>query len=219
MKKGLIIILIAGAIVSACTTDSKIELFNGENLDNWTIVLPDSVDKASVFRVENGNLYVGGIPNGYIRTNKQYDSYELHLQWRWVEEPKNSGVLLHATGEDMVWPNCIEAQLMAGNAGDFVLIGKGVGITANDTSYMVESEENRFQVIEKKAESSEYEPGEWNTYDITVTEESIKLAVNGVVQNIGTHPTKTRGHICIQSEGGPMEFRNITLDPLKKKTE
>ncbi len=200
--------------IFACSSEEKIELFNGENLNNWTIFLPDSVDKESVFRAEDGKLFVGGIPNGYIRTIEEYDAYELHLEWRWLEEPKNSGVLLHTTGEDMLWPNCIEAQLMAGKAGDFVLIGKGAGITVKDTVYIIESEENRFKVIPKIEESTELSPGEWNSYDITVTPEKIVLKVNGVVQNTGTSPTKSKGSICIQSEGGPMEFRNIYLRPL-----
>jgi len=198
-------------ILSSCANDDKILLFNGGNLDNWSVFLPDTVEQASVFRVQDGKLFVGGIPNGYIKTLDQYSSYELHVEWRWLSEPANSGVLLHTTGEDMIWPNCIEAQLKSGNAGDFVLIGKGVGLTVNGTNYLVESEENRYKVADKFEESSENTPGEWNTYDISVSESGIELVVNGVLQNRCTAPTKTKGHICIQSEGGPMEFRNVYL--------
>jgi hypothetical protein len=198
-------------IISSCADKEKIQLFNGTNLDNWTFFLPDTIEQASVFRVQDGNIFVGGIPNGYIRTRDQYSNYDLHVEWRWLAEPKNSGVLLHATGEDMIWPNCIEAQLKSGHAGDFVLIGKGVGLTVNGTAYLVESEENRYKVADKFEESSENPPGEWNTYDISVSESGIELVVNGVLQNRCTAPTKTKGHICIQSEGGPMEFRNIYL--------
>jgi len=200
--------------MSACSSEEKIELFNGENLDNWSIFLPDSVDQHSVFRAEGGNLYVGGVPNGYIRTVDEYEAYELHLEWRWLEEPKNSGVLLHTTGEDMIWPNCIEAQIKAGNAGDFVLMGKGTGIMVDGMLNVIESEEKRYKALPKMEESSELSPGEWNSYDITVTPEKIVLKVNGVIQNTGTLPTKTKGSICLQSEGGPMEFRNIYLKPL-----
>lgn len=212
MKRIILPLTVIGlVIISSCASDEKIQLFNGENLDNWTVFLPDTVEQASVFRVQDEKIFVGGIPNGYIKTMDQYNNYELHLEWRWLSEPKNSGVLLHATGEDMLWPNCIEAQLKAGNAGDFVLIGKGVGLTVNGTDYLVESEENRFKVAQKFEESSENPPGEWNTYDISVNESGIELLVNGVLQNKCSAPTKNNGHICIQSEGGPMEFRNIYL--------
>lgn len=215
MRKLLLSLLTVMLLVAACNKTEKIELFNGDNLDNWTIFLPDSIEHKSVFRPKEGNLYVAGIPNGYIRTKEEYGSYELHLEYRWLDEPANSGVLLHATGEDMIWPNCIEAQIKAENAGDFVLMGKGTGIVVRDTTYMVESEENRYEVVQKFEESSEYVPGQWNSYDIKVTEDKIELKVNGVIQNIGTAPTKSRGSICIQSEGGPMEFRNIYLIPME----
>lgn len=212
--KNTLLLLAAIILVSAsCNQEKSIELFNGRNLDNWTIFLPDSIDAGSVFKVSDGLLHVGGIPNGYIRTKDEYSSYELHVEWRWVEEPKNSGVLLQVTGEDMLWPNCIEAQLMAGNAGDFVLIGKGVGMTVKDSTYLVTSEENRYKVIAKYGESSENEAGEWNSYDIMVSSGFISIKVNGVLQNECINPTKSKGNICIQSEGGPMEFRNIVLKP------
>ena len=215
MRKLLLSLFTAMLLVAATNKTEKIELFNGDNLDNWTIFLPDSIEKESVFRAKKGILYVGGIPNGYIRTKEEYSSYELHLEWRWLEEPKNSGVLLHTTGEDMVWPNCIEAQIKAGNAGDFVLMGKGTGMMVRDAVHLIESEENRYKVIPKFEESSELTPGQWNSYDIKVTKEKIELKVNGIIQNIGSAPTKSKGNICIQSEGGPMEFRNIYLTPIK----
>lgn len=195
----------------SCTTSSEIELFNGEDLDNWTVFVSDDTPADSVFWVADGVINVSGIPHAYIRSNEVFENYELHLEWRWVEEPKNSGVLLHVTGENMIWPNCIEAQLMAGKAGDFVLIGKGAGITVRDSVSLITSEENRFAVITKFLESSEKEAGEWNEYDITVNNGKIKLIVNGSVQNKCIDATKAKGNIALQSEGGPIQFRNITL--------
>ena len=36
------------------------------------------------------------------------------------KKPANSGVFVHAQVPDTVWLKCIECQLKAGNAGDFV---------------------------------------------------------------------------------------------------
>jgi hypothetical protein len=33
--------------------------------------------------------------------------------------------------------------------------------------------------------------------------------VNGMLQNEGAQATETSGKICLQSEGSPIEFRNI----------
>ena len=77
---------------------------------------------------------------------------------------------------------------------------------------MITSEESRYQGIEKFEESSENEPGEWNSYDITSVDGDIKVIVNGVVQHTGTEMTLTSGKIALQSEGSPMQFRNIYLE-------
>ncbi len=198
----------------SCTSSNEIELFNGEDLNNWSVYISDDTPADSVFWVADGLINVSGIPNAYIRTNEEFENFKLHVEWRWLEEPVNSGVLLLVTGEDMIWPNCLEAQLMAGKAGDFVLIGKGVGITVKDSANLIISEENRYAIIPKFLESSENEAGEWNEYDITVNQGEVELIVNGYIQNKGVDLTKTKGNIALQSEGAPMQFRNITLEVL-----
>jgi hypothetical protein len=199
----------------SCNTENKIDLFNGQDLDNWTIYV-DSEDgePKDLFYVEDGVMNTLGDPFGYIRTKESYSNYKLHLEWRWVQEPSNSGVLLHVQGKDMIFPQCVEAQLWYDRAGDFVLMGKGAAITVKDSTYEVLSEENRYLVIPKFEESSEKPAGEWNSYDITSKDGTIELYVNGVLQNTGTASTLTEGNIALQSEGAPMQFRNISLQPL-----
>ncbi|MGW8314334.1 MAG: 3-keto-disaccharide hydrolase [Bacteroidales bacterium] len=199
-------------LFSGCSTP-QIQIFNGKDLDNWIIFTEkDSVDPQSMFWVEEGMIRTSGMPNGYIRTRDLYSNFLLHVEWRWLEEPTNSGVLINVRGKDMVWPNAIECQLMHEHAGDLVLIGKGAGITVGDSTYLVTSEENRFIMIPKEQESSEHAPGEWNSYDITCVGGSVEVKVNGVLQNEGTDLTLTQGYILLQSEGSPMQFRNIYLE-------
>jgi len=202
-------------VVLSCSTENKIELFNGQDLDNWNIIV-DSEDgePKDLFYVEDGLMNTLGDPFGYIRTKESYSNIKLHLEWRWTEEPSNSGVLLNVQGKDMIFPHCVEAQLMHGKAGDFVLMGKGAAITVKDSTYMVTSEEKRYLAIPKFEESSEKPAGEWNTYDITSKDGTLELYVNGVLQNKGTGMSLTEGNIALQSEGGPMQFRNIYLQPL-----
>ena len=99
------------------------------------------------------------------------------------------------------------------HAGDVVLIGKGSGITSKDSTYLVSSEENRYKVIPKFEEVSENPPGEWNSYDITSIDGDLEVVVNGVLQHIATGMTLTEGNIALQSEGSPLQFRNIYLQP------
>ncbi|MCK4750278.1 MAG: DUF1080 domain-containing protein [Bacteroidales bacterium] len=217
MKKHFIPALIfsLSIFLLACNSKDKVMLFNGENLDNWNIIVSDSdVEPADLFWVEDGLIQTSGKPNGYIRTKESYSNYKLHVEWRWMDEPTNSGVLIHVQGADMIWPLAIECQLMHEHAGDIVLIGKGAGITIKDSIYLITSDEKRFAVIGKFEEVSEHPAGEWNSYDITSQNGNIEVMVNGVLQHTGSGMTLTEGNILLQSEGSAMQFRNVYLEPL-----
>ena len=62
--------------------------------------------------------------------------------------------------------------------------------------------------------SSGLEAGEWNVYEITCSGGGVELVVNGVLQNVGSDAAYSAGQIGLQSEGGPMEFRNVYLVPI-----
>lgn len=199
----------------AFSKDNKVQLFNGTNLDNWNIFVstPD-VQPGELFWVEDGLINTIGKPHGYIRTKESYKNYKLHVEWRYTQEPTNSGVLLHVSGDDMIWPLAIECQLMHEKAGDIVLMGKGSGITVRDTAHLITSEQDRYKVLPKFEEVSENPAGEWNSYDITSHDGKLEVILNGVLQNAGTDMTLTEGNILLQSEGSAMQFRNIYLEVL-----
>jgi len=185
----------------------KIQLFNGENLNNWAFQLRDaSVDPATVFTVQNGVIHITGDPFGYMRTKKTYSDYKLHVEWRWPGEATNSGIFVHGQQPDAIWLKCIECQLQAGNAGDFVCMSG---------ADMKEHTNKSRSSVRKKAESSEKQAGEWNSMDIVCDANTIEVFVNGVLQNKGTEVTVSKGHICLQSEGKDIEFKNVFLTELK----
>ena len=180
-------------------------LWNGIDFSEWEFYLADSsINPADVWKVKDSVIHCVGIPNGYMKTKKPYTNYKLSMEWRWADHPSNSGVLLNLSGEDKIWPYCIEAQLMNGNAGDFYLIG--------GTSFQnVEGNHSK-----RMKESSEKPIGEWNKYEIFCSDSSITLFVNGILQNEGNFPSVTSGRIGFQSEGTPIEFKNIFIEPLTK---
>ena len=198
-------------LLSLCATKKQM-LWNGRDLEGWTFVLEtDSVKSSDVWSVKDGVILCKGVPNGFMRTNESHSNYRLHVEWRWPETAGNSGVFLHLNGPDRVWPNCIECQLHSGNAGDFVLIGDS-RLTVKDSTYNVA---DRFQAIPKQQASSEKPAGEWNVYDILVSGDSITCSVNGVLQNQGVKASRSRGPIGLQSEGAPIEFRNVWIHTVK----
>jgi len=207
-------LLLAGALaISGCTRQQA--LFNGHDLEGWRPYLVDNtVSPSRVWSVTDGVLRCEGTPLGYLRTAQEYSNYKLHVEWRWPEVATNSGVLLHAQAPDQVWPLCIEAQLKSGDAGDLVTIGQRSQITVEGEIYQTPPGQVAY-VIAKQHDSSENPLGQWNSYDVICSEDSVRLYVNGVLQNTGTAASLKRGAICLQSEGSPIEFRNIYIEPLR----
>jgi hypothetical protein len=184
------------------------ELFNGKDLTNWVFKLKDpAIDPSTVFTVQNGVIHISGSPFGYMRTKETYSDYRLHVEWRWPVEASNSGVFVHAQKPDTIWLRCIECQLKAGSAGDFVCM---------NGADMDEHTNKSGLSVKKMAESSEKPVGEWNSMDVTCKGKTILVAVNGVLQNKGTNINVTSGSICLQSEGKDIEFRNIFLTKLQE---
>jgi hypothetical protein len=178
-------------------------LWNQKDLDNWMFYLKESTaDPLNVFTIKDSLVHILGTPYGYMKTKDIYKEYSLHVEWRWPEEPGNSGVFLHMQEQDTIWPGLIECQLMSGNAGDLVFLGGTDASERLDKSNLV---------LKKSGESSEKTPGQWNTYDIISRNDSIIVYVNGIFKNTITSPSVNEGHIGLQSEGAPVEFRNVYL--------
>lgn len=188
--------------------NGKIQLFNGKDLNNWVFYLKDaSVDPKTVFTVQNGVIHVKGDPFGYMRTIEEYSDYDLHVEYRYPVEATNSGVFIHAQKPDTIWLKCIECQLMAGNAGDFVCM---------NGAEMKERVDKTKRVVKKMGASTEKPAGEWNTLDVRTRGNTIEVKVNGTLQNKGTGLNVSKGSICLQSEGKDIEFRNVFLVKQKK---
>lgn len=200
-------------LLAASCSDNKEMLFNGDNLENWTIfVEDDSVQPEDFFYVKDGVIETVGVPLGYMRTNKEYSNYKLHVEWRYPEEPVNSGVMLHVTGPDKIWVSHYQAQLKHENAGDFIIHGVGNSATIRDTTYTSTEEEK--PLIPKEHPTNEKPAGEWNSYDITCNGDVIEIKVNGLLQNTATNCSVTKGAIGLQAEGSKIQFRNLWVEPL-----
>ena len=195
-------------------SQKKEQLFNGENLKGWTIYVEDeTIDPDEFYYVKDGVIETVGVPNGYIRTNKKYSDYHLHIEWRYPEEPTNSGVFLHTTKPDKIWIAHYQAQLKHENAGDFIVHGVGVSATLNDTVYV--STETVKPLISKMHDSNEKKAGEWNSFDITCKGNTIEIKVNGLLQNRASNCSLTKGAIGMQAEGSKIQFRNLWIKKIK----
>ena len=213
----------AVSIASAADKPSKAsDLFNGKNLDGWGcfLVEPDAKMK-DVWSVKDGNLICKGQPHGYLCTDKEFDNFKLVVEWRWAPggTPGNSGVLMRITGDEMMLPNCVEAQLAHQNAGDMYGF-QGFKIDGDPARKKIVAGHKLggdLVGLKKNSESdNEKEAGQWNKYEITADGGTITLKVNGKELNQATGCDTQAGKIALQSEGGEIHFRTVRLMPLDK---
>jgi hypothetical protein len=179
-------------------------LFNGKDLSGLVVVLRDPADETKyqrffgstagdqkTFRVEDGLLKTTGEPLGYIRTTDVYDNFVFHVEARFLKDG-NSGVLFHVQ-KDAPLPNAIECQLYYAHIGRvFPLFG-----------HKLEGGE----LIHYNAKPV----GEWNTIEVYSEDGRVATLVNGALSGLGSGADPAAGHICLQSEGAPVEFRNIKV--------
>lgn len=200
----LLLILLA----SSCKQQSM-EIFNGKDLSNWEFVLEnDGVTADEVYSVSDGIITIKGEPLGYMYTKEKYRNYTLEMEYRWAENASNSGIFVLIEDPTNPFPNGIECQLKAGQAGDFVLLG---GSDLNEyTLPEGATERPAFPVIDKLEESSEKPTGEWNKAKIVVLDGDITVYINDVLQNRATSNVM-EGHIGLQSEGEAIQFKNIVI--------
>jgi hypothetical protein len=214
---------------TAADPPSREVLFNGRDLDGWKLYLNDTkaddattdaksgaksgsasdatADPHAAWSVADGVLRLASKSNGYLRADKTFSNYHLHVEWRWPTDAAantNSGVLVHLMGSDAIWPSCFECQLKNGNAGQ--VVGLGLDIPAAPLV-------NNRKRAPRLADSSERPLGEWNSYDIYARGDFLEAFVNVVRQNRVEQLPATKGSIALQMEGFPIEFRNIWLQP------
>ena len=200
----LLLILLA----SSCKQQSM-EIFNGKDLSNWEFVLENDAAPANeVYTASDGVISIEGEHFGSMYTKEQYRNYKLEMEYRWAENASNSGIFVLIEDPTNPFPNGIECQLKAGQAGDFVLLG---GSDLNEyTLPEGTTERPAFPVIDKLEESSEKPTGEWNKAKIVVLDGDITVYINDVLQNRATSNVM-EGHIGLQSEGEAIQFKNIVI--------
>jgi len=145
-------------------------------------------------------------------------------------------------GYSGIWIHGIEVQMMEGGRGDLLVVGDGTPAfeMTCPTEEVTEGKPHVYKqggkpytlnsgridwwgrspkwadVIGFRGDKDVEKPlGEWNTIHTTVSGDTIKVLLNGVLVNeaFGVKPSK--GKIQIQSEGAEVFIRKIELKPIK----
>jgi len=186
-----------------------VSLFNGRNLDGWVNVncAPET------WKVKDGMIICSGIPTGVMRTEKQYENYILELEWRHMIKGGNAGLFIHSedlpvTGKPFT--RAIEVQILDGhNSENATSHGDVFGIQG--ATMTPDKLHPGGWMRSLPAERRCNPAGQWNHYRVESRRGTVSLAVNGKVVTRAFHTNPRKGYICLESEGGVVNFRNIRI--------
>lgn len=203
---------------------SPTPLFNGTDLGGWYADVPAAdggKEVAPSFVARDGMLVSMGNPQGHLITEQSYSEYQLVVEYRWAGTPGNCGILVHASTPRRLYkmfPQSIECQLYAGNAGDFWCIGEDIHVddmvARRGPAEKWGVDEGKSRRILNLTDGSENPAGEWNRMVIQCRADTIHVWVNGELVNFGFNCSASSGQIAIQAEGAPVEFRRVDLSAL-----
>jgi len=186
-------------------------LFNGKNLDNW---IGNKVD----YSAEDGLLQINPQEgnHGNLFTEKEYSDFVFRFEFQ-LTPGANNGIGIHAPLE-----------------GDVAYVGKEIQVLDNTADIYKDLQPYQYHgsvygVIPAKREFLK-PVGEWNSEEIWVKGDDIKVTLNGTVivngnmktaSKKGTmdhkdHPglLRHKGYIGFLGHGSPLKFRNIRIKEL-----
>lgn len=226
---------------SQADTEEWVDLFNGEDLDDWIIKIaghPPHENALNTFSVENGKMVVSYDEYdalndrwGHIFYKEPFSHYRIEVEYRFVGEQvdgapewawRNNGIMYHAQSPfemdiDQGYPACMEVQLLGGN-------GEDERHTANlvtpGTHAVYKGELREDHIIESTSKT--YHGDQWVTVEVEVHGNDLAvhrmegeevIRYSGMQLDDGTLLSK--GYIALQAESAPIEFRKVRLLNLK----
>ncbi len=193
------------------------DLFNGKDLTGWV----DVNTSPETWSVRDGLLICSGHPIGVMRSEKQYENFILHIEWRHMEAGGNSGVFIWSEGTPApgkTLPKGMEVQMLEleypflnrekdGSPRHLGFVS-GELFGANGLEAAPDNPRGkRSMSFEMRCKGK----GEWNTYDVVAVDGVVKLAINGKFVNGVSQSTVKKGYLCLESEGAEIHFRNIRI--------
>lgn len=184
---------------------------------------------ADTWSFKDGVIYCTGKPTGVMRTVKQYKNFELVAEWRHLKSAGNSGFFVWTVPESLETlkpgqlPRGIEVQVLDhGYAEQYEKNNKKKGdwFTTNGDVFPVGVKMTPFPPTSPNGSRSfptknttKGSP-EWNHYHISAVDGVVKLTVNGEQVSGGKDCSPASGYLCLESEGSPIEFKNVRIKEL-----
>jgi 3-keto-disaccharide hydrolase len=172
-----------------------------------------------------------GQPVGVIRSQKPYTNFELVAQWKHLKSGGNSGIFVWTSDEALkdLKPGSlpkggIEIQVLdhgfteqweksnAKKADWFTTNGDVFAVpVAKMKPFPPTSPDGSRSFPRKKLTKG---MGEWNHYYVRCINGEVRLWVNGEEVSGGNECNPRTGYLCLESEGSPVEFKELRIREL-----
>jgi hypothetical protein len=176
-------------------------------------------------------LFCTGQPIGVMRTRRVFTNFELVVEWRHLRSGGNSGVFVWVTEEalrdlkpDALPQYGIEVQALdhgfaeqyekrTGKKGDwFTTQGDVFAVGKSTMKPFPPTSPNGSRSFPRKHLTKGV--GDWNHYYVRAINGEVRLWINGEEVSGGNGCEPRAGYLCLESEGSPIEFRNIRIREL-----
>lgn len=185
-KTALPIILITVFLTSCSSMNNNGWMDMSDSFDGWTM-LGDAN-----WRIENGEFVAdSSTAPSHLVTRESFDDVQIQLEF-WNHEGANSGVFMRISDPASINDrNAYEANIYDDRPDQS---GRTGGIPNFLPPTAVLDTWDR-----------------WNTYDITMQGDSIRIVLNGVTTVNGRDSTFSSGPISLQYGSGNIKFRNVRI--------
>ena len=192
------------------------DLFNGRDLSGWV-----NINTApETWTMRDGLLVNTGKPIGVMCTEKMYENFLLHVEWKHLEPGGNSGVFAWSNAApepESRLPDGVEIQMLEldwpklntrnGIVPPVAYVHGEVWGVGGVRTVPDNPRGERSSSIENRAKGR----GEWNVYDVVAVDGVIKLSVNGKFVNGISRSTRKKGYLCLEAEGAEIHFRDMRI--------
>jgi 3-keto-disaccharide hydrolase len=180
---------------------------------------------------KDGVIHCTGRPIGVIRTKTPVTNFELVAQWRHLQSGGNSGIfvwvpeaVLKGIEPGRLPRGGIEVQILdhgyaelhekkTGKKGDFFTThGDVFPVGTSKMKPFPPTSPNGSRSFPTKRLSKGV--GQWNHYYVRGINGEIRLWVNGEEVSGGNGCSPASGYLCLESEGAPVEFRDLRIREL-----
>ena len=180
------------AAARAGAADAGFEpLFNGRDFTGWRFSLQKTGDPwPENWKIKDGVIYLTGGARPSLVTTREFGDFEVRFEWRALKDKFNSGFYIRCK------PDAGNNQIRVDKTYEGAFLGGKIdGAKAVPT-------------MQKAV-------GEWNEWRVLVQGTKVTLWCNGKQAWEATGLTPERGHVGLQAEGSPLEFRNLQVRELK----